>query len=72
MFQMLVQDESYRMSDYEANAFMPYLVQKVWSCMCQCRICNVHRSVSCTVRGVFGVEASKEETVILSTQGRSV
>ena len=33
MFKMLVQDESYRMSDYEAYAFIPYLVQKVWLCV---------------------------------------
>ena len=29
LFRMLVQDGEYRMSDYEANAFLPYLVQKV-------------------------------------------
>ena len=28
-FKMLVQDGSYRMTDYEANAFLPYLVNKV-------------------------------------------
>ena len=28
-FQMLVHNEGYRMSDYEAGAFLPYLVQKV-------------------------------------------
>ena len=28
-FQMLVQHDNYRMSDYEAGAFLPYLVQKV-------------------------------------------
>ena len=29
LFQMLIRDEEYRMTDYEANAFIPYLVQKV-------------------------------------------
>ena len=28
-FKMLVQDGDYRMTDYEANAFLPYLVNKV-------------------------------------------
>ena len=28
-FQMLIGEESFRMSDYEAQAFIPYLVQKV-------------------------------------------
>ena len=28
-FKMLVQDGNYRMTDYEANAFLPYLVNKV-------------------------------------------
>ena len=39
-FKMLVQDGSYRMTDYEANAFLPYLVNKVCVCvslcMCMC------------------------------------
>lgn len=29
LFKMLVDDGNYRMSDYEANAFLPYLVNKV-------------------------------------------
>ena len=29
LFQLLVSEETYRMSDYEANAFLPYLVNKV-------------------------------------------
>ena len=28
-FKMLTQDGNYRMTDYEANAFLPYLVTKV-------------------------------------------
>lgn len=29
LFRMLVSDGEYRMTDYEANAFLPYLVNKV-------------------------------------------
>ncbi len=29
LFQLLVAQETYRMTDYEANAFLPYLVNKV-------------------------------------------
>ena len=37
LFKMLINDGDYRMSDYEANAFLPYLVNKVWSvCVCVC------------------------------------
>ena len=39
-FKMLVQDDNYRMSDYEANAFLPYLVNKVIS-VCVVNLRNI-------------------------------
>lgn len=43
LFKLLLTVESYRMSDYEANAFLPYLVNKVTCSVCMCvRIVYCH------------------------------
>lgn len=44
-FKMLVQDGNYRMSDYEANAFLPYLVNKVTT-LCVANVITIASSQS--------------------------
>ena len=49
LFKMLLQVDSFRMSDYEANAFLPYLVQKVTdssaNALCLLPVCSTQKAM---------------------------
>ena len=47
LFQLLIAQENYRMTDYEANGFLPYLVNKVRYLLCV--VCSAALSAGATL-----------------------